>query len=66
MQYQPWMFKAEQWSRIPKPYPAWNVLGWYVVSEQAKPEEERRGTAEQIRFFDYTFAIMLQKETGWN
>jgi hypothetical protein len=63
---QEWMLDPNQWSKIPKPYEGWNHIGWYIVTEQDKPEDKRKGTQEQSQMFDFSFSIMLQKETGWN
>lgn len=66
MEYQEWMLDDKCWYKIPVPYKGWNYLAWYLVSQQNLPEDQRRGTQEQIEFFDYTFACMMQKEIGWN
>jgi hypothetical protein len=62
VQYQPWMFDDKEWHRIPRPKHTWHLLNYHVVAGQAKTQ----ATPEQIRFFDYTFACMMQKEMGWH
>ena len=62
MQYQPWMFDASQWHHTPCPYKAWHGLAYHVIAFS----DTRKASEPQIRFFDYTFAMMLQRNTGWN
>jgi hypothetical protein len=57
-----WMLDAEQWKRIPTPYKGWNILAYYIVAVK----DPKEVSEEQSDAFDYGFAAMLQKDTGWN
>lgn len=60
MKCQPWLLDEKQWSKIPYKK-GWHYLSYYVVVGG-----ESRATQEQADFFDYMFACMMQRETGWN
>jgi len=62
VQYHLWMFDASMWYMFPRPYEAWNLVMYHMVAAKSKTKV----TPEQIRYFDYTFACMMQKETGWH
>lgn len=61
----PWMINQNMWAsgikankwQVPE---AWEQLIWFVYR---KPEQ---WTTEQVDYFDYSYVIMLQQNTGWN
>ena len=65
MQLKPWMINARMWASgikvnkwpVPK---AWLQLGWFA---ERKPDQWPEAAT---MYYDFTFAIMMQKDTGWN
>jgi hypothetical protein len=61
----PWMLNGRMWAsgtkvnnwKIPK---GWLQFGWFTTRN---PEQ---WTKDQTDYFDYTFAIMIQHQHGWN
>lgn len=62
VQYQEWMFDASQWGRFQAPTKAWHHISFHVIVN--RPEVQ--AIPAQNELFNYTFACMLQKDTGWN
>ncbi len=64
MQLKPWMVNDRMWAsgikvnkwKVPK---GWGYFAWFT---ERKPSWSDAATM----YFDYTFAIMMQKDTGWN
>jgi hypothetical protein len=61
----PWMINDKMWAsgirankwRVPE---SWAHMGWFATRDPHKWEENL------LTYFDYTFAIMLQKDFGWH
>jgi hypothetical protein len=65
MQLKPWMLNDKMWASGTKankwPAPkAWQQFGWFTSRKGGDWSEAA------TRYFDFTFAIMMQKDTGWN
>jgi hypothetical protein len=62
MQYQKWMFDDKQWTNVACPYNSWNILAYHVITIS----NSEKVSEKQTDFFDYTYAIMLQRQCGWH
>lgn len=48
--------RANKW----KPPTSWGYFGWFTTRDPHK------WTEEQLTYFDYCFALMMQADSGWN
>jgi len=64
MQLKPWMINSAMWASGVKlnkwkVYTGWLQLQWFA---ERKPEWHK----QQVDFLDFSFSIIMQKDTGWN
>jgi len=57
---QEWMLDASNWHRVSGLGEGWEVLGWFAF------RNPNGHTTEQLDNLDFTSAVLLQKNTGWN
>jgi len=55
-----WMIDDDNWGDMPAPGKGWHGLGWFTVRD---PENQ---TEAQLDRLDFSAAVVLQKETGYN
>ena len=48
--------RANKW-KVPE---SWGYFAWFTTRDPYK------WTQEHLEYFDYCFALMMQKDTGWN
>jgi hypothetical protein len=63
MEYEEWMLNDKEWDAVPRPYEGWNELSYHVISNGP---DAKKVSKEQLEFFDFSWAMMMQQETGWN